>query len=157
MASTFASGIACVAPIMVLALFAHAPAESTELTSGRSATLDIVVSGARSHQGVIRLALCPDHSGFPECAERALRSASLLIDNGVASVHLTGIPAGTYAVGVFHDTNGNGKLDTFLGIPREGFGFSRNPPLRPRAPRFDEAAMPVVEQAKAQIALRYIL
>lgn len=142
---------------MGLALFAHAPAGSAELPAAHPATLDIIVSGARSHHGVIRLALCPDHSGFPECAERALRSASLPIDKGVATVHLTGIPAGTYAVGVFHDTNGNGKLDTFLGIPREGFGFSRNPPLRPRAPRFEEAAMPVVDQAKVQIALRYIL
>ena len=157
MASTFVSGIACVAPIMVLALFAHVPARSTELVTAHPATLDIIVNGARSQQGVIQLVLCPDHSGFPECADRAMRSASLPISKGSASAHLTDIPAGTYAVGVFHDTNANGKLDTFLGIPREGFGFSRNPPLRPRAPRFEEAAVPVVEHAKMQISLRYIL
>ena len=47
---------------------------------------------------------------------------------------------GVYAVSVLHDENGNGKMDkSFIGIPREGYGASNNPPKMKRAPHFDEA------------------
>jgi uncharacterized protein (DUF2141 family) len=37
------------------------------------------------------------------------------------------LPAGNYAVAVFHDENGNGKLDAnLLGMPTEGYGFSND-------------------------------
>jgi uncharacterized protein (DUF2141 family) len=64
---------------------------------------------------------------------------------------------GSYAVSVFHDANGNGKLDTFVGIPKEGYGFSRNPPFRPRAPRFDEAQVDLTGNSSTVITLRYLL
>ena len=52
------------------------------------------------------------------------------------------------------DANGNGKLDTFAGIPREGYGFSRNPPFRPRAPRWEEAVFSLPGESAAAIKLR---
>ena len=121
------------------------------------ATLDITVHGINSAKGVIRLAICPADAGFPDCKGRELRSASLAIAHGRASVHFADLPAGTYGISVFHDANSNGKLDTFIGIPREGYGFSRNPPFRPRAPRFAEVALAVSGAMTESIALRYIL
>ncbi|CAA9491565.1 MAG: hypothetical protein AVDCRST_MAG44-234 [uncultured Sphingomonas sp.] len=44
---------------------------------------------------------------------------------------------GAYAVTLVHDENANARLDTLLGVPKEGFGFSRNPVVRFGAPRFD--------------------
>jgi uncharacterized protein (DUF2141 family) len=39
----------------------------------------------------------------------------------------TEVPPGTYAVAVFQDLNGNGRLDrTPLGLPLEPYGFSNN-------------------------------
>ena len=49
------------------------------------------------------------------------------------------LPRGDYALAVIHDENGNARLDTIAGIPREGFGFSRNPPIRFGPPRFAAA------------------
>ena len=120
-------------------------------------SLDITVHGIKSARGVIRLAICPQDAGFPDCKGREVRSANLQIGNGQASAHFADIPAGTYGVSVFHDANANGKLDTFMGIPREGYGFSRNPPFRPRAPRFQEAELAVSGPTVASITLRYIL
>ena len=38
-----------------------------------------------------------------------------------------GLPAGTYAISLFHDANGNGRLDTGnFGIPTERYGFSND-------------------------------
>ncbi|NCA83736.1 MAG: DUF2141 domain-containing protein, partial [Opitutae bacterium] len=44
---------------------------------------------------------------------------------GRETARFEGLAAGSYAVLVFHDVNGNGELDqNFMGIPREPLGFS---------------------------------
>jgi len=61
-------------------------------------------------------------------------------------------------VAVIHDENSNSKLDTFAGIPREGFGFSRNPAIAFGPPRFTAARFTLDSDAEAQqIRMRYIL
>lgn len=120
-------------------------------------SLEIVITGIRSDKGVIQLALCPPGAGFPDCRELAVRTASLQIENGEARLTLTGLTPGSYAISVFHDANSNGKLDTFAGIPREGYGFSSNPPFRPRAPRFAECEVILAQSAAAAINLRYLV
>lgn len=115
------------------------------------------MTNVKNNKGVIRLAICGPDSGFPNCNDDAVRTAILKINEGMAEARFTDIPVGTYAVSVFHDSNANGKLDTMLGIPREGYGFSGNPPFRPRAPRFDEAQIEIRNDTKATIKLRYLL
>ena len=119
--------------------------------------LHITVTGVNSAKGVIRVALCPPQAGFPDCKTGAVRSASLAIKDGQAETEFAGLAPGTYAVSVFHDANGNGKLDRFAGIPKEGYGFSRNPGFKPRAPRFSEAEITLTGRAAAVVKLRYIL
>jgi uncharacterized protein (DUF2141 family) len=47
---------------------------------------------------------------------------------------INSIPNGAYAIALYQDVNGNGKLDTnFLGIPKEPYAFSNN-----RIPVFSE-------------------
>ena len=121
------------------------------------AAVAVTIIGVKSEKGVIRLALCPPAAPFPNCRDRAVRTASLTIANGTARTELTGLAAGSYAVSVFHDANANGKLDTMLGVPREGYGFSRNPPFKPRAPRFSEAQIELRDRVSITIKLRYVL
>ena len=122
-----------------------------------AASLAITITGAISAKGVIRIALCAPDTGFPDCRTRVVRTASLAIAQGSARAVFAGLPPGSYAISAFHDANGNGRLDTFAGIPREGYGFSRNPPFRPRAPHFEEARIEVHGATTATISLRYIL
>jgi uncharacterized protein (DUF2141 family) len=52
----------------------------------------------------------------------------------------TDLPAGVYAVSVFHDENMNQKLDkNFVGVPKEGYGASNNPKKKMGPPSFEEA------------------
>ena len=127
------------------------------LSQTGSAALHITVTGISSAKGVVRVALCPPQTGFPDCQTRVVRSASLPIKGGQAVTEFDGLAPGTYAVSVFHDANGNGKLDRFAGIPREGYGFSRNPGFKPRAPKFSEAEITVTGGTAVVIKLRYIL
>ena len=65
--------------------------------------------------------------GFPNDAGKAINTAKGSILNGKATIVLKDIPDGEYAIGVIHDENGNGKMDTnFLGMPKEGVGVSNN-------------------------------
>lgn len=142
---------------MGLAALLAAASGAAESPATSAGSLEISITGARSAKGVIRLALCPEGAGFPDCKGKTTRTADLRIENGKAQVSLAGLAPGNYAISLFHDANSNGKLDTFMGIPREGYGFSRNPPFRPRAPRFNEAVIAVSGETKAAIALRYLL
>ena len=56
-----------------------------------------------------------------------------------------------------HDANGNARLDTFVGIPREGFGFSNNPAIGFGAPRFAAARFALERDAAETIRMRYLL
>ena len=68
------------------------------------------------------------------------------------------MPPGNYAAALIHDENSNAKLDTLLGIPREGFGFSRNPPIGFGPPRFAAAEFAIAGVAETQqVTMRYML
>ncbi len=134
-----------------------APLPAGPETDTEFASLDVTVTNIKKDEGVIRLAICRQGDDFPDCGENAVQSADLKIDLGSARAQFEDIPAGLYAVSVFHDANANGKLDTFLGMPREGYGFSTNPPFRPRAPHFSEAQIEIDGKTEAIIKLRYLL
>ena len=65
---------------------------------------------------------------------------------------------GTYAIAAVHDENGNGKLDTVLMMPHEGFGFSRNPAIRFGPPKFKNASFAVgTEVVTQKVKMKYML
>ena len=108
--------------------------------------LTVRVTGARNAKGTIRFALFQDATGFPENPAKALllRQAEIDPQTLSAEVVFEDIPAGTYAVSVFHDENMNGKFDkNFVGAPKEGYGASNNPKKRIGPPLFDEAKFSV--------------
>jgi uncharacterized protein (DUF2141 family) len=131
-------------------------AQAGQANPASTASLEVTVTGIRNAKGVIQLAICPPGVGFPDCKDKAVRTAKLPIQNGVAHASFAGLSAGIYGVSVFHDANSNGKLDTFAGIPKEGYGFSRNPGFAPRAPRFAEVQIDVTGAASTTIKLRYL-
>jgi uncharacterized protein (DUF2141 family) len=75
-----------------------------------------------------------------------------------AAIHIAGVAAGSWALSVIHDENGNSRLDRFMAIPREGFGFSRNPAIRMGPPEFEEVRFPVAGAAVQQVVrMKYLL
>ncbi|MEK0442100.1 MAG: hypothetical protein RL403_1078 [Bacteroidota bacterium] len=104
-------------------------------------SLQVSISGANSDVGSIRILVFSKPSGFPDQVKQAVRSISLPPKNGKASFKLTDLPAGTYAIGVIHDQDNNGKLSTnAVGYPTEKFGFSNNPKVYFGPPSFEKAA-----------------
>ena len=68
------------------------------------------------------------------------KGVNLTINDKTIKYTFKNIPNGTYAIALIHDENENMKLDkNFLGIPKEGYGFSNN--IRPnfRSANFKES------------------
>lgn len=118
--------------------------------------LDVDVERLRSAKGMLRVCLTADPANFPACIDDA-DAATRSVPAGTRRVRFEGLAQGTYAVAVIHDENGNHRLDTFAGIPREGFGFSRNPGIGFGPPRFAAARFAVAGDAQMQqVRMHYI-
>jgi uncharacterized protein (DUF2141 family) len=119
--------------------------------------IQIEIAGLRDAKGLVRLCLTRESKTFPDCTGPGTITASMKAS--MAPLHFTfkAVPAGTYAVAVFHDANGNDKLDTMFGIPKEGFAFSRNPAIHMRAPRFNEASFVTNGRPLASLKMKYLL
>jgi uncharacterized protein (DUF2141 family) len=119
--------------IMILlgVLASGAPAIANELV--------VQVTGIKSATGEIGCALHADAAGFLSSGG-GLQGRWVKADPKGVTCRFSGLPAGTYAVAVLHDLNGNRKTDTNLvGIPTEEWGVSNNVRPAMRAPTFDEA------------------
>ncbi len=111
------------------------------LGQSNQTSLQVSISGANSDAGSIRILVFSKPSGFPDQVKQAVRSISLAPKNGKASFKVTDLPTGTYAIGVIHDQDNNGKLSTnAVGYPTEKFGFSKNPKVYFGPPSFEKAA-----------------
>ena len=125
--------------------------------TGPTATIEIDLTALRNSRGVIHACMTRDPAHFPNCKgdPHALKQT---VPANVRRIRFTGVPAGRYALSVFHDENANQKLDTFVGIPKEGFGFSRNPLVRFGPPRFDKVSIELAGGfARTSVRLQYLL
>ncbi len=141
---------ASAAALFWMAAGAAAPAPDAALTIG--------VTGLRSQHGMLMICLTrlPDH--FPDCAGDPDRRHYVVPVSEAGGVRIGALPPGDYALALIHDENGNRRLDTFAGIPREGVGFSENPPLRFGPPSFRSARFAVGDVAIwQQVRIKYFL
>ncbi|MBI3772529.1 MAG: DUF2141 domain-containing protein [Gammaproteobacteria bacterium] len=98
----------------------------TALAADSSGTLSIQVHGFSHERGhaVANLFREGDDVLKPD---KAYRREQAEIHDGSATINFPNLAYGKYAVSVFHDENGNGKLDhNVFRFPAESFGFSNN-------------------------------
>jgi uncharacterized protein (DUF2141 family) len=102
--------------------------------------LSIDVEGVASSEGRISVAVYNNSTGFLKF-ETVYRSDSTAAKKKKTNLVITNLPNGTYALAVFHDKNGNDKLDTnWLGIPKEAIGFSNAKMKTFGPPSFEDCA-----------------
>ena len=124
---------------------------------GQPQPLIMALEGLRSTKGQILVCVTRVPRYFPDCSDDPDKRHFAVAAKGGA-VTIGNVTPGDYAIAIVHDENGNGKLDTFAGIPREGVGFSRNPVLRFGAPSFRSASFAVAGAPVEQdIRVKYFL
>ena len=113
-------------------------------SAAQAASLTVTVAGLRNNRGHVRIGVCTRTEFLGEiCHYHAIVSAR----PGSITATIPGIPAGTYAVAVYQDETDIGHLRRGLfGVPSEGVGFSRNPPLGMSLPGFDRCALRIGAQ-----------
>ncbi len=119
--------------------------------SAQASEIVVAVHGVASDIGEIGCALFSEPKGFPLNTSSATMQWYPAHRSGV-TCRFTGLNPGMYAVAVSQDLNGNHRTDTnWLGIPTEPWGVSNN--VRPtlRAPRFGEAAVQLLADAKVTL------
>lgn len=105
---------------------------------------------------MLRVCLTAEPDNFPNCIDDA-HAVARSVPAADHALRFDGLPRGAYAVAVVHDENGNHRLDTLAGIPREGYGFSNNAPVRFGPPKFAAARFDLGGDAnRQQIKMRYI-
>jgi len=93
---------------------------------GARGSLTLVVPGLANDEGKVIIALFDSAEGF-EKDGAFVRSAFVEPEDRAAVWTFGDLPFGEYAVRLFHDENGNEKLDTnWMGIPKERYGFSND-------------------------------
>ena len=119
-------------------------------------SIKINVINISAKKGDVLVALYNSDKGFPGEKTGAVKFARGKLENGISVIEFENIEAGTYAVALFHDTNGDDKLNfNFLGIPKEGYGFSNNARNMFSAPSFKQASFKHEKETKLEIKMRY--
>ncbi|BEP67346.1 MULTISPECIES: DUF2141 domain-containing protein [Variovorax] len=118
-----------------------------------AADLNLRIADGPAAGATLYVALYNDAASYAE--SKALASQTAPLREGKARFVFTDLAPGRYALRVFADENGNGKLDTNLvGMPIERYGFSNDAKGNRGAPDFEAAALRIDADAQAVIHLR---
>ncbi len=122
-----------------------------------AANITFVIEELKYNDGKIQVGIFDKAESFPDSEKRikGCLNQGEIRDN-LARIECELAP-GKYAAAIFHDRNNNGKLDkNFIGIPKEGYGFSNNARGTFGPPDFEEAVFSVgSEDIEMNIRLQY--
>jgi uncharacterized protein (DUF2141 family) len=115
----------------------------------------VTLEDVASSSGHVLVAVCTPETFLGRSCPYTGRAPAA---SGQAQVVVRGIDPGVYGVQAFHDQNDNFDLDrNFLGLPKEGMGFSNDAPMRFGPPSFDDAAIEIgAAGAAIRLRLRYL-
>jgi len=117
--------------------------------------LVITITGLKSTAGGIQIGLYNNKESFPHVdGQYKLFYFNVNDFSGIYTIR--DLPGGEYAVAIFHDKNSDKICNTnFLGVPKEGFGFSKNFKPRFSSPDFKECKIDLDSNMTIAIKLIY--
>ena len=117
--------------------------------------LTVTIIGIEQVDGRIMIGIVDNEEKWP-VGEELDFSADPIVKGNIVSYAFTNIPAGTYAIAVYHDVNENRTLDKGLfGIPKEGYAFSNNKFGLFGPPKFKDVSFVLDKKLEIEIELKY--
>ncbi|MCX6335326.1 MAG: DUF2141 domain-containing protein [Bacteroidia bacterium] len=120
-----------------------------------SQNVEVTITGLKSTKGQIVIGVFRDGPTFQK--EEAFLSKKYVkkdIINGVMTIHFTMEP-GLYGLSLLDDVNSSGLMEySFIGIPKEGFGFSDYYHTGLTKPKFDSFKFTLEKDQKKKITIR---
>lgn len=131
---------------LAFAALAAAPAARAQEAIG---DLTLSFPGLATKSGKVMIAVYDSAQGWS--AGKAVRVGAANASDAEPSAKIPALPVGTYAVRVFQDIDGDGKMSKNpFGLPTEPYGFSRDAMGAMGPPSFDDAAFQVKTGANIQ-------
>jgi len=121
--------------------------------------IELTITGIRSSKGQLRIALFKDQQSFKnETALKYFEFDKSEMKNGRMKVQLK-LETGTIGLSLLDDENKDYEMNyNFLGMPKEGFGFSDYYHKGFSKPTFDDFDFELNEHGKeVEIRVRYVL
>lgn len=115
--------------------------------------LSVKIHGVKTSNGTINVAVYNKSDHFLKF-DQVFKADSVKAEKGETRIYLENLPEGEYALAIFHDENGNEKLDTnWLGVPKEDIGFSKAKMKTFGPPHFKECAFKLLDHSEIEITL----
>lgn len=141
--------------LATLVVLAGGAARADEAPAPTTGKISAQAVGLRNANGVVRCTLFAGPVGFPGDASKATKLAIATITSGQAVCEFPNVGPGSYAIGMLHDENNNGKMDTnFVGIPTEGYGASNDARGSMGPPSFNSARFAFKGDAPVTLQLK---
>lgn len=143
--TTSRSALLCIVCVWFLFLGANSSSGGMNLTIHIPNIVDI--------KGRIQIGLYDDKDNFPKIGKEYKRVFAK-VDSKEFKYTINGIPAGEYAIALYHDVNSDGACNSnFIGVPTESYGFSNN--IKPflSAPSFNATKFTVSKDRSITIKL----
>ncbi len=123
-------------------------AEATPICESSGIPIWVTIEKVRSSNGTIKVELYSGEAKKEGKKGKKVARTRVKAQQGETKLCLNAPSEGNYSIALYHDENDNKKFDrNFLGIPKEGFGFSNNPPLRLGMPKQKEMRFKVEHTA----------
>ncbi|MCK9612707.1 MAG: DUF2141 domain-containing protein [Bacteroidales bacterium] len=125
--------------------------------SVKSQNVEVFFSGIRSENGQMIIRIFKDDNSFQKeipWMEKKFKKANIV--NGIMSVKFS-LEPGVYGFGLVDDENSDGEMNfTFIGMPKEGFGFSNYYHSGLSRPKFDSFKFTLIKNQKIYMKIRYM-
>ncbi len=136
----------------------NVPPGTTATATVAKGSVKVTVTNLRNEKGIVMACMTRASAQFPRCADDGTSYRITLPPSDRTVLTFHDVTPGRYAIALLHDENNNGKADSAMMIPTEGFGFSRDAKVRMGPPKFRDAAFDVGPGKAAQtIRMRYML
>jgi uncharacterized protein (DUF2141 family) len=113
----------------------------------------VIIKGIKSEKGKLVLAIFKDQEGFK--SKKPIKRLELNKSDLEEIEVVLKLDLGTYGISVLDDENSNNKMDyNFIGIPKEGFGFSNYYHEGLSKPHFDRFKFEINNRAVELIDIR---
>ena len=121
--------------------------------------ISVIIKDIKTPNGQILMGIYKDDVSFDkEIAYKKVQAFKTKISNGTLVVEVK-LEPGKYGISLMDDENFNGKMDyNFIGIPKEGFGFSNYYHTGLTKPKLKSFLFEVIENknTKVEVKMKYM-
>ncbi|MCE3290106.1 MAG: hypothetical protein K0R83_2118 [Caulobacter sp.] len=140
--STFAALAACL-------LSATAVVNAPPAAAQEAGEVKVTFSGIRTPTGALFIGLYDSEAAFG--GGQPVGGYRLVVDGDTVSQSIKGLKPGRYALKVYHDVDGDGRMNTnAFGLPTEPYAASNNAPATMGPPAWADAVFEVGAQGAVQ-------